>query len=1024
MRIQRSLVLPLVVLALVAGLWLCYGLLGNGAHERESFGLGDEVHAGQGGRGVLPEPGSAGVSSAASAGGGRQEIEAEVVVDAEAEAAAAVAEEQAGRSRLEGTVVRGSGVPVAGARVVLRRTQPWFSPPADMEEMTVMGDPGPRFDAQTDAEGRFVVYDVPPGKLALSIRSSGFAPLERKGVEVPEHEAYDLGRFQLQLGITLSGQVFGARGKGAEGVQVLCAVTRDSGSTRLELPGHGIPLTTTDADGGFEVDTLAPGSWHLIFDSPDYRVAELKGKTEPAGNSDRSLMISLEQGLSIEGSVVGLTPDGREELRVTARRDDEQPSGAADDVQGAERYRPRHGTVLADGAFAVTGLAPGVQYKLRLYRRELPRLQESAQGAEGQPAGSEASATPGSWRNVRGVEDVVEMSGARKVEFKYRDEASVLLQARNAKTGSPLSRFHVYVSGDGLSGGGVLEDEDGEPLASHPGGDVRFAALLPAETGSSLTVRVRAEGFEDFEKKGVMLRPGEELDLGPCELAPAPTGKVKVLDEATGEPVAGARVVFAKAADAGSLVRWTGVERPRPLTDDKVRDALTDERGVAVLTLWKGSISVMKAFAEGYQAGEEARHVPPYDKTVEMELVRGGKITVRVLDDEGRPVAGMFVEHKIDGRQENNRNFWARDSGLENKTGDAGEVVFSNLPEGQHAFHVLEKRNAWGGGGESAGFEAEGDVFLKEGAEAELELRVTARGGLAATVLESGLPLAGALVKISPLEGGAQDNMWFFGGGQEDPRTKVSDHAGRVLFKGIKVGRYDLRVSHPERRMVVTREVLVMAEPDDLMLDVGLAVIEGRIVDREGQPIEGVSVTVSEKDSRGRDYDMNDYRVRITEDEDGDAEWNVDQVKQWAIRSDAEGRYLLRGVTPECLLSVNVSHDHVVGDNREVGPLGSDEYVAPFDFVLDRAGVLRIDTPGIDRQQRSRLRVQLVRMEGEVEKETRSTRLRSWRTYATVNSLRPGTWRLKLTQDNDPEPLLEQEVLIEIEKTNRVTLNP
>jgi len=1010
MQLQRSLVLPALLLALLGAVWIFHGTLGGGTSENDLLGLGDEVFAGDEDGGLLPVQNDGSVTPGPGGEGGREEILAVPQVDEEAKAAAEAA--AAADSRLTGTVLRASGLPIEGARVVARRTQPWFSPPPDLEEMSAVDTEGPRHEALTDVEGRFELLDVPAGKLALGIRAPGMAPLERKGLQIPEHEDYDLGRFQMELGITLSGVVYGSRGKGEEGVQVLSAVTRDGGYTRLELPGHGVPLVTTDPDGKFEVDGLAPGGWHLIFDSPAHRVAELKGETEPAGNSDRSLMVTLEEGLSIEGTVMGLRPGPGEELRVTARRDGDQPSGAADEVQGSERYRPRHGPLLADGSWAVRGLAPGVQYKLRLYRRELPDL-------EAQPEG-----LPGRWATVRGVEDAVEMSGARKVEFKYREEAAVLLQVRNQKTGSPISRFYVHVAGEDLSGGGTLEDEAGESLEKHPGGEARFEGLLPAETGSSLTVRVRSEGFEDFEKKAVMLRPGQELDLGLVELEPAPTGEVKVVDEATGAPVAGARVVFARAADTKSLGRWTGMERRRPLTDVKVRDAVTNEEGIAELTLWKGSIVVMKAFADGYQAGEEKRHVPPYDKVVEMGLVRGGRITVKVIDGEGRPVPGMYVQHKVDGKNQGRRNYWDPDSGQENKTGDEGTVAFINLPEGQHSFMVLEKLNAWGSGGESAGFEAQGDVFLKESAEQELELRVATRGGLHATILESGQPLKGALVKVTPVDGGTREVMWFSGGGGDDPRSKISDHTGRVEFAGLKTGRYDLRVSHGDRRMVVSREVLILAEPDDLVIDVGLAVIEGRCIDHEGQPIEGVSITVNEQDSRNRHHDMNDYRVRITEDEDGDADWDVDQVKPWSIRSDDNGRFILRGVAPEVLLEVHASDRYVVGGVKEVGPLGSDEYVTPFDFVMHRAGALRVSVSGVDRSERGRMRVRLVRMEGDQEKEKKSSRMRSWRSYTTISSLRAGTWKLRLTQDKAKEPLLEQEVVIEVDKTTRLTLNP
>lgn len=1006
MQAQRSVVLFVVLLALASGLWLCNSFLGAAATDVDLAG-GGSVLAGHGDGIVLPGGAPVLEGDPDDTTSSREELEVDPLIDPEAEAAAAAAAaEPEHESRLTGTVVRAGGAPVIGARVVARKTQPWFSPPADVEPMSSMNAPGPAFESETDEEGRFVLYDVTAGKLALVVRADGLAPLSRQSIEVPEHEDYDLGSFQLELGIRLAGKVTGARGKGVEGVQVLGAISPDAGYTRLDLPGFGAPLTTTDPEGKFEVTSLPPGSWHLIFDAPGYRVAELKGQTEPAGRSDRGLMLTLEEGLSIAGKVVGLDPLTEGPLRVTGRRSDDQPSGAADDVKGAERFRPRHAEVLADGSFSLLGLAPGVQYKLRLYRQ----------------AKSDDSEVPGRWRVVRGVDDIDEMAGGREVEFTYRDEASLLLAVRSKDSGKPLSNFIVYVSGEGLGNSGLLKGEDDETQRDFPGGAVHYEGLRPSENGSSCLVRVRAEGFADFEKKGVMLRPGQELDLGECELEPAPMGRVRVVDEASGEPIVGARVLVARAAEAKQLPRWTREGAGEPSSTSTVRYAATDEKGVATLTLWKGSICVMRAVAEGYQASEEGRLVPPYEEVVDIELTKGGKVTVRIVDGRGAPVAGMYVEHKVDGKTVNNNNYWNPEAGQENKTGDSGEVVFLNLPEGKHEFRALEKLNPWGGGGESAGFEASDDLFLSEGEEAVVELRVESRGGLLATVTESGQPLKGALVKVQPVDSTGNDNWWF--GQREDPRTQVSDHAGRVKFSGLKVGQYWLRVSHSDRRMISVREVRIAKEPDDIVIALGVATIEGQAMDPDREPISGVAINVYAKDNQLLNEDMNDYRVRITEDEDGDADWSYDEVKPGSIRTDREGRFLLRGVASDTVLVVRCYDRYVVGKTVEIGPLGGDEYYAPLDFVMERAGVLRVNIVGVSRQERDKYTLTMQRMVDGEEKEKRNERFRSWRSSLTINSLRPGTWKLSLRHKSQPDVLVEQEVNVRVGQTERATLRP
>lgn len=1008
MNSHRPIGLLAFLVALLLGVWLCNENLGGGSLALNASDGTSEVLAANGALSPIGlEPDQLGTQSTSESQ--RQAID--VPVAAALEESANDEPEIEFDTRLTGTVVRGDA-PVVGAKVVVRRTQPWFSAPADMEDMQAMAPPGPRHETTTDSEGKFMLLDIPPGKLALSIRARGMAPLVRGSLDIPEHEDYDLGRFQMTLGIQLEGKVFGAGGKGLAGVQILSAVSKAAGSARLELPGMGIPLTVTDEEGVFEVEGLAPGGWHLIFDAPTYRVFELQGKTEPEGQRERGLVIRMEEGLAIGGKVLGMESLGDDPLRVTARRAQEQPSGAADEVKGAELFRPRHAMVESDGTFSVTGLAPGVQYKLRLYRKPVIKLDAEDKDKDKQSR----------WSVIRGVEDVDEMAGAQQVEFKYREEAVLVLNVKNAEGGAPLSKFQVFLMGDQLGGAGMLKDDADETREEFPAGAVRFEGLTPGEGGSSLTLRIRAVGFADHEQKGMMLRPGQELVLDDVKLEPAPMGKVEVLDKDSGKAVEGARVLYSKSVDSKELARYLRAGALPPTPAAKVREAVTNAKGIARLTLWEDAVCVLQGVAEGYQAADQKRHVPPFDETVKLELTRGGQITVHVRDGRGKPVVGMFVEHAIDGAAQGKNRYWDPNSALENKTGESGDVTFTNLPKGKHGFTVLEKRNMWGGGGEDAGFEAKGDVFLSEGETKELDLRVESRGGLNVVLLEVGEPLAGALVKIKPVDAKAANNSWWFGPGQQDPRTQISDHAGSVKFKGIKVGRYLLRVSHADRRMVISREVYLTVDPDELRMELGLATVDGRVVDPAGEPIAGMPVTVYSAENRGRDNDMNDYSVRITEDEDGDADWNMDSVKQWSIRTDEEGRFVLRGVAPGERLTVSVRNSYVIGKSKELGPLGDQEYVSPFEFVLERAGALRLEVPGIDRRERSKYRLVLTRMEGEEEKETREERMRSWRSNLSVQSMRPGRWRIRLFHKDLEAALVERFVDVRIQETERITL--
>jgi protocatechuate 3,4-dioxygenase beta subunit len=972
-----------------------------GGSERQAFGALSEVAAGESG-GLHP---SLGEDSAGAAGAGttREAVELDSsFAEAEAAAAAATEEELTG-PRLHGRVVRAGGVGVPGARIFMRRAQSWLAIPADVEELSSVSRPGPLYETETDDEGRFELRKVEPGDLALAIQADGFAPLTRQRLPVPVHEDYDLGDFSLELGVRLSGKVTGPRGSGVEGVEVLRAVSPEGGFLRLDLPGQGIPVSVTDAEGRFEVRSLAPGSWHLIFDHPDYRIAELTGSTQPAGQTDPGLLVSLEAGLTIEGRVEGLDPVAQGPLRVSGRRDREQRSGAADDVEGAEKFRARHAEVHADGSFALVGLAPGQQYKLRLYR-----LRETEPG---DPEG-----LPERWSAVSGVKALTELSGARQVLFTYREETSLSLRAVDAETGQALDEFVVTVNGGGIDGAGLLLTEGADtPRTSFPGGVAKFEHLRPSEGGAEAEVRVRAEGYADFERKGVMLQPGEDHDLGEVKLERASFVRVRVVEKESRAPIPGAHVVLARSSARDSLDSWLTQYENRPWNDGSVRDAMTDEQGFARVTVWPDSICVVKAAAPGYLAGEEQRSVIPHEELVELELDRGGRVTVHVEDGDGEPIAGMYVEHQAAGSREFSNDIWF-DGGSEDakdRSNEQGVVVFADLAEGKHSFKVLEKRDAWGGG-ESAGPEAEQEVYLALGERRELVLKVAARGGYRATLLEGGEPLAGGLATLTPLDGAADNGGWW-SGGQEDPRTKVSDHAGRVSFRQLKVGIYKLRVSHPERRMAIEREVSVVREPTEEVLDIGLACIAGRVVDTEGEPIRGVDIVVQQEGVD--DYGDRDYRVRIVEDAEGDADWNYNEVRRWAIQTDELGEYVLRGVRPGCRLQLQLSDRYVVGETRKLTPLGADEYRAGEDFVLARAGALRVTVSGMDRKSRTRLRLSLSRTlesseGGEAKRVRHGTSIRGWRPRADLNSLLPGTWQLKLTMEGSDEPLEERDVQI------------
>lgn len=993
MNRSRTPLLLLLLLVLATGVGLVGRRLGGSPALAGSPGGGVRSAVGADGEAPL-EP----LHATSEGGAGRRVLEVEALPAAvPADGTDGDEALPADATRLTGTVVRPGGSPVPGARVVASPAEGWFLPPADLEPEGA-GRPTRRFEATTDGDGRFVLGDVPPGRLSIAIRADGLAPLRRGAVEVPEHREHDLGTFPLELGVILGGRVTGARGEGIEGAGVLAAVSREGGFSRVELPGRGIPVATTDAEGRFEVTSLAPGGWHLLFDHPAHRVAELTGVTEPEGASDRALRVQLDPGLTIEGRVEGLALSGADALRVSARVAEEQPTTAAEALGEAERGRPRSAQLGPDGGFVVPGLAAGVRYRLRLERLR-----------------REGGEAPETWGPLPGAPRVDAQAGDRGVRIEVIREALVRFTVRDAERGAPVESLLVDLRGEGLQGGPGDDGSSGEP-ESFPGGGVELTGLRPAAAGSELTLRVRSAGYRDLEREGLLLRPGQELDLGVVELSPAPLGVVRVVDDVTGEPVEGAEVFVARGQEVEQLAHVERFELRWLRRHPGFRSATSDASGVARPTLWANTVAAVRARAEGYRPSEEARLVPPFDGALELRLRRGGSVTVRVLDEEGEPVPGMTVRRTSDGEPEEWSRFRPADGGGQ-RTSEDGVLRFENLAEGRHRFTAVERPDPWGEP-EPAGPGASEEVVVRHGAELVIELRVPIRGGLGVTILEGGRPLAGALVKLEPMEE-EEDQSWWWGG-QEDPRTRISDHAGRARFSGLEVGAWWLRVSHPARRMVAAREVRVERVARELTIELGVATIEARLVDGEGEPVEGVDVRVVSAGDERLDRVMNDYRMRLSEDQDGHPSYDYEEVAPPRVRSDDGGRFRLRGVAPEVPLRVQLSGTYVVRREVEVGPLGPDERWGPEEIQVERAGALRVRLEGVDRERLGSYRARLRRGDGAVQER----RFRNWRGEARFDSLPPGPWTLELHEKGILEPLDSREVEVRAARTERVALRP
>ncbi|HEX6202470.1 MAG TPA: carboxypeptidase-like regulatory domain-containing protein, partial [Thermoanaerobaculia bacterium] len=421
----------------------------------------------------------------------------------------------AGRPGFDVTLVRGTrahglvfstdGRPLAGAvarLVPVRHATPRRGPQPPRRT----GDDSAELRGTTDADGRFAVEHLLPGRYDLLVTASGHAPLRVPGVEVPAPpEDGDLGTVSLEPGAEITGRVVDAEGRPLAGVEIR-RFERDALYGRLALPGadEAAPLTTAE-DGRFVIADLAAGAVvDLMFDAPGYTQETVSGVTAPP---ERPLTVELTATAIVAGRVVDGFGDGLAGITVQAMPDEAGPGGR-------RRFDARVAFARTDddGRFEIENVPPGAV-----------RLAASGGGFRpGEASGIELA--PGERRD--GVRIELQRGGT-------------LVGRVLAPDGQPLPNALVQVSAN-LLWGGIEGRTDGDGRYRLPG--------LPEGV-----LQVRAE-HSDFVATIREITAGEgeiQLDL---QLGAGHRVSGRVVD-AGGAPIAGARVML-----GGQMVR--GLLRP------------------------------------------------------------------------------------------------------------------------------------------------------------------------------------------------------------------------------------------------------------------------------------------------------------------------------------------------------------------------------------------------------------------------------------------------------------------------------
>ncbi|MCC6409348.1 MAG: carboxypeptidase regulatory-like domain-containing protein, partial [Planctomycetes bacterium] len=731
---------------------------------------------------------------------------------------------------LAGRVVDPTGKGVGGARVLAAPSSDFSRGPIDAEG-GFFGEPVKPWTAITAADGRFELKDVSPGTVRLAIRASGFACFDKADVPVPAAATHELGEFALEFGVRLSGRVVDSLGRGVAGAKLL-RVAEPTGAFIVSVGRPmGVPLATTDVHGGFVVDMLAAGPYRLLTTSDDHPDQITTGATSQPGERVDGLEIALAEGLDISGRVVGLPAGFTEPLAVQA-----WPSvSAADSTETASNPDMPHRelrktSVASDGTFRIRGARKGGSYDLSVLREKQDE---------------------GWWGDSLTARKQVE-AGARGVELAYQPEAALVFQVIDRATKRPIEDFDVSAGSDWPT---PLNDENDRIKRHHPEGRVRFGRLRPRNEGRVM-LKIEAVGYEVYTRDDIALAEGEELQLGIIELAPAPVLTVRVVDAATQQPVAGARVELgaeqAQQGDHRFSVRITndGGGDQIEFGDGKV--GRTDDNGVArvgAITSDRCRLRVTHSDFAPYKselfeltAGESA------ERTVALSL--GGTVHAKLLGADGKPLPGARVEHRAFDQSDAPNPMEAGLGGGGGVVTDADGIAhFTHLAPGVHGFRAKVAGDSGGafasggmavmvyGGGDDAG-EPWIETTVTEGGEADVTVVAPQLSRVHGRVTEAGEPLTGATVTLEKKSSGDAPRMPF---GPSGPNARTAAD-GSYELENVRAGEYTVVVTHSSRVMPSESELRVSDIDERLDLDLPLAILAGRVLDAQQKPVVGAEV--------------------------------------------------------------------------------------------------------------------------------------------------------------------------------------
>jgi protocatechuate 3,4-dioxygenase beta subunit len=545
---------------------------------------------------------------------------------------------------LAGRVVdeRGKGIPDA---VVSAFSSAGFDVGAGILESIVteaLRFPSAADEARTDAEGRFALSALTPGRYRLSARRGGFATNHQSDLVVAPDRPTGAVTIVLGPPARVLGRVSDEDGRPVVGASVLAIEAPEQRGSRADATTRK-DVATTGADGRYVLDTLALGSsyrfgvvatgWAPVFEvAPTTLDPEQERDFVLArGGAVEGFVASAQGDAPVEGARVTVIVGNLGSFLGGGRR-----GGGAAGGGGGGAASTGAATTGPDGRFRIEGLRPG------------PVLSAQVKAAGFAPF-SASTFTQNPWGDVVAGE-------------------SLAVEARLAPGGAVEGRVTAAEGGAPIAGAQVLAMSR-SPVAmwvGHPTAVADSTGAFRVEgipTDSRFSLVATAPGYAPGDPQDESLQMSMPADGGTLErdLSLAAAGAVEgVVVTSRGAPVAGVRVRTRSDGGGRGFGAMFGRGGLRDLLQGGGTVVLTDEQGryriEGVAT--QGRLVVEASSDDVVTTDSEPFDVRPAAVArVDVTLLGPATLRGRVVDEGGRAVAGARVRAgALEGNDATRRN--------------------------------------------------------------------------------------------------------------------------------------------------------------------------------------------------------------------------------------------------------------------------------------------------------------------------------------------------------------------------------